>query len=332
MSSQGHKFTVVSTFAGCGGSSLGYESAGGKVLLSVEFDPHAVQVYRDNFPHTDLFADDIAKLSVKDALIRTGLKPGELDIFDGSPPCQGFSLAGKRQLNDPRNALFTQYVRLLEGFMPKVFVMENVPGMVVGKMKVVFAQILQALKGAGYWVSARVLDSQYFGVPQRRKRMIFIGVRKDLGVKPSHPGALSRPISVGRAVADLPQDDSRTLTEQAYHYWLKLRPGQQFSKAHPKGHWFNGTKIDPKRPAPTVTKTVLPTGGGGGLYHWKYPRILNIPEVKRISSFPDDFILRGDFKDQWARLGNSVPPNLMRAIASHIRDEILGRPDVLQAG
>lgn len=323
MSSQGLKFTVISTFSGCGGSSLGYKLAGGKVLLAVEFDRHAIDTYHENFPETDIFGDDIAKLSVQEVLRRTGLVVGELDLFDGSPPCQGFSTAGRRQLDDPRNGLFREYVRLLEGLKPKVFVMENVPGMVLGKMKLVFAEIMRALKSAGYRVSARVLDAQYFNVPQRRKRMIFIGVREDLGIDPTHPKPLAKPIPIGHAVADLPIDATRTLNEQAYFYWVKLKPGQTFAKVHPKGHWFNGTKVDPMKPAPTVTKTCMPAGGGAGLFHWKYPRILNMAELKRIASFPDSFVFRGDFKEQWARIGNSVPPNFMRGIAEHIYQTVL---------
>ncbi len=122
------KPSVVSTFSGTGGSSLGYEQAGCKVVLAVEFDKHAQACYRLNFPKTDLFAGDIHDLSVDAALERTGLGPGELDIFDGSPPCQGFSSSGTRNVSDPRNQLFGQYVRLLSGFAPRAFVMENVAG------------------------------------------------------------------------------------------------------------------------------------------------------------------------------------------------------------
>ena len=112
---------------------------------------------------------------------------GDLDILDGSPPCQGFSTAGKRNFDDGRNQLFREYVRLLEGLQPKALIMENVSGMVKGKMKLIFADILRALKGAGYRVSARLMNAMYFNVPQSRARMIFVGVREDLGTAPSHP-------------------------------------------------------------------------------------------------------------------------------------------------
>lgn len=127
--------TVISTFAGGGGSLTGYMMAGFRDLLAVEWDDNAVETLRLNWPELDIYHGDIAKLTVDEVLARTGLKPGELDILDGSPPCQGFSTAGKRVMDDPRNQLFMEYVRLLRGLMPKVFVMENVSGMVKGKMR-----------------------------------------------------------------------------------------------------------------------------------------------------------------------------------------------------
>ena len=130
----------MSTFAGCGGSSLGYTLAGGKVRLAVEWDDNAVETYRLNFPDTPIYHGDIAKLSVDECLRLSGLKVGELDIFDGSPPCQGFSTAGRRKLDDSRNQLFREYVRLLQGLQPRAFVMENVAGMVKGKMRLVFVE------------------------------------------------------------------------------------------------------------------------------------------------------------------------------------------------
>ena len=135
--------TVISTFAGCGGSSLGYSMAGFRELLAVEWDDNAVETFRLNFPEVPVYHGDIGALSVEQVLEMTGLKPGELDVFDGSPPCQGFSTAGKRQMDDPRNSLFKEFVRLLKGLQPRAFVMENVSGMVKGLMKLIFAEALQ---------------------------------------------------------------------------------------------------------------------------------------------------------------------------------------------
>src|SRR5574343_458396 len=140
------KPTVVTTFAGMGGSSYGYKRAGFEVLLASEWDPHAAETYRLNHPSTHLVHGDIHDLSAEHVLEVTGLKRGELTVFDGSPPCQGFSTAGNRDLNDPRNQLFREYVRLLRGLAPRAFVMENVKGMSSGRMKPEFQKILLALE------------------------------------------------------------------------------------------------------------------------------------------------------------------------------------------
>ncbi len=188
--------TVISTFAGCGGSSLGYHMAGFRELLAVEWEQNAADTFRLNFPHVPLYHGDIAKLSVDECLRLASVKPGDLDVFDGSPPCQGFSTAGKREIGDARNQLFREYCRLLEGLRPRAFVMENVSGMVKGDFKIVFAEILRTLKGCGYRVKARLLNAMFFGVPQSRERMIFVGVREDIGREPSHPDGWCDPISL----------------------------------------------------------------------------------------------------------------------------------------
>ncbi|MCE3236121.1 MAG: cytosine methyltransferase [Vampirovibrio sp.] len=126
---------VISLFAGCGGSSLGYKLAGCEVLAAVEYDKNAAAVYRENFEGTRLYEADITLLDPESVLADLNLKPGKLDILDGSPHCQGFSMAGKRRMNDPRNRLFEEYVRFLKIMRPRAFVMENVPGLVIGNMR-----------------------------------------------------------------------------------------------------------------------------------------------------------------------------------------------------
>ena len=193
--------TVVSLFAGCGGSSLGYKQAGYDVRLAVEWDTGAADVYRRNFPSTNVFEGDIADLTAEEALRVTALEPGELDVLDGSPPCQGFSTAGKRKFADTRNRLFEEYIRMVEVFKPKMLVMENVSGLRKGKMKLIFAEMTRALKEAGYKVSCRELNASWYGVPQDRRRLIWVGVREDLAAEPGHPEpTVTVPVSAGRAL------------------------------------------------------------------------------------------------------------------------------------
>lgn len=328
INSPNREFTVISTFSGGGGSSTGYKMAGGKVLLAVELDDNAVETYKANYPTTPIFHGDINNLSVDRVLETTGLNPGELDILDGSPPCQGFSTSGNRDFCDDRNQLFKQYVRLLRGLKPKVFVMENVSGMVKGDMKLIFAEILTDLKQSGYKVTAKLLNAMYFGVPQARQRMIFIGVREDLNLNPIHPKPFTKPITVEEALINCHKDDVNYISPGSLYFklWKLCKPGEQFSKYHPKGHYFGATKINPNQPSPTIRKTGGECGFAG-LFHWVEPRSLSISEIKRISSFPDHYIFVGKFDDRWARIGNSVPPLLMKSIAETIKIEILSKID-----
>lgn len=311
--------TVISTFAGAGGSSLGYSMAGYRELLAVEWDDNAVETFRLNFPDVPVYHGDIAKLSVEECMRLAGLiAPGRLDVLDGSPPCQGFSTAGKRILDDPRNGLFREFVRLLRGLQPKAFVMENVSGMIKGKMKLVFAEIMRELKASGYRVSARLLNAMYFYVPQSRERMIFIGVREDLGIVPSHPAAQSRLVTVMQAIKDIPPDPNAFVVgahTKIYRDMIIVRPG----KSQPGHHSHMRLPLD--KPS-----CALLADHGFGHYHYWHPiehRTISFLELRALASFPLQFSLCGEPARRWARIGNSVPPLFMRAIAQHIRKTVL---------
>jgi DNA (cytosine-5)-methyltransferase 1 len=319
--------TVVSTFAGCGGSSLGYSMAGFDERLAVEWNEKQAASFVANFPDVPLHLGDIADLSDADALRIARLEPGQLDVFDGSPPCQGFSLAGARKFQDGRNQLFIEYVRLLRAFAPRAFVMENVRGMVVGKMRLIFADILNELKGCGYTVSARVLTAGYYGVPQMRPRMIFIGIRNDIaarGVLPSHPEPQCWPPTVREAwhgIENTPDEcEAAKLapTRLVHRLLYRMKPGEYGDEYHPNKQLYGLHRLDPDKPSPTI----LRNGGAGGACEACHPtehRRITIAEAKRIGSFPDPFVLRGNFQERWAAIGNCVPPLFMRAIALHVR-------------
>ncbi|CAG0978075.1 partial Modification methylase HaeIII, partial [Gammaproteobacteria bacterium] len=202
---------VVSTFSGCGGSCLGYRMAGYRVLWASEFIPAAAEVYRANHPTTPLDTRDIRKVQPAEILAATGLKVGEVDVVEGSPPCASFSTAGKREKHWGKakpysdtvqrvDDLFFEYIRLLDGLKPKVFVAENVSGLVKGVAKGYFLEILARLKACGYRVGVKVLDAQWLGVPQARARTIFIGVREDLGKDPVFPKPLPYRYSLREAL------------------------------------------------------------------------------------------------------------------------------------
>jgi DNA (cytosine-5)-methyltransferase 1 len=304
--------TVISTFAGCGGSSLGYHMAGFRELLAVEWEQNAADTFRLNFPHVPLYHGDIAKLSVEECLRLANVKPGELDVFDGSPPCQGFSTAGKREIGDARNQLFREYCRLLEGLRPRAFVMENVSGMVKGNFKLVFAEILRTLKRCGYRVKARLLNAMFYGVPQSRERMIFIGVREDIGREPSHPAGWSDPVVLRRAIADI-ADDGPAATRSKGTALQRMPAGTNNGGGKYLPHSFGLTRASWDVVCPTLVKEPK------RMAHPSGQRFFSVAAAKRVGSFPDPFQMVGKYELQWNRIGNSVPPLLMRSIASHIR-------------
>jgi DNA (cytosine-5)-methyltransferase 1 len=330
-------YRVASTFSGCGGSCLGYRMAGYRVVYANEFIEEAQRTYKANHPRSFLDTRDIREVKAQDVLEKAGVDRGELDLFDGSPLCSAFSTAGKREAGWGKvkaysdkaqrvDDLFFEYVRLIDGIRPKVFVAENVSGLVKGTAKGYFKRILAALREPGYRVSCRVLDAQWLGVPQMRQRTIFVGVRDDLGQDPAHPAPLPYRYTVGEAVEGLPAGgEAKRLKPgtDTHRYWLATKPGQPLSSAYFKanGHYsfITHKKQSPHRPANTITQ------GTQQLYHWAEPRTLTLQELRRIGGFPDDFELTGDFTQKWERIGRAVPPLMMSRIAGTVATEILDR-------
>ena len=307
-------YNVVSTFTGAGGSCLGYRMAGFRVLWASEFIPAAAEVYRLNHPGVYLDTRDIRSVQPEEILKQIGIKRGDLDLLDGSPPCASFSTAGKREAGWGKvknysetkqrvDDLFFEYARILDGLQPKVFIAENVSGLVKGKAKGYFKMILQALKDCGYHVKAKLLDAQWLGVPQMRQRVIFQGVRQDLGLEAVYPKPLSYQYSVREALPNITalrlggvpenwatsqrcastvaQSDGYRKSNTGYMSAYQVRDSQ-----HERRHW-------------------------------------TIAELKRICGFPDDFQLTGSYGQQWERLGRAVPPVMMKHIASAVRDGVL---------
>lgn len=313
--------TVISTFAGAGGSSLGYSMAGYRELLAIEWDNNAVETFKLNFLDVPVYHGDIAKVSIEKCMELASIEPGKLDLLDGSPPCQGFSTAGKRILDDKRNQLFREFLRLLRGLRPKVFVMENVSGMVKGRMKLVFAEILRELKASGYKVSARLLNAMYFNVPQSRQRIIFIGVRDDLGVESGHPRAESRPVTVRDAIGNFPVGKQGKHTSQVIQAWKDSKPGKSLLETCRYVGSFQSVRLDPDKPSPTQIKAH---------YNWHYAvaRQLAPQEGGVLHSYPMSYRFIGSKTNCKERIGNSVPPLMAEAIARHIRLNILDHTQI----
>lgn len=275
-------FIAISTFSGCGGSCLGYRMAGFRVAWASEFIPAAAEVYRANHPDTILDTRDIREVKPSEVLAAAGLKPGELDLMDGSPPCASFSTAGKREKHwgkakkysdtvQRTDDLFFEFIRLLDGLKPKVFVAENVSGLVKGVAKGYFLEILAKLKSCGYRVGVKVLDAQWLGVPQARQRTIFIGVREDLGRVPVFPKPLPYRYTLRDALpwigrgkygptwkpADAP---SPTVSAHGSYNPVTSHQGLELVEARITGGTGaafdqKGRAFDPDKPCPTVLGT-----------------------------------------------------------------------------
>ena len=328
-------YKVASTFSGCGGSCLGYRMAGYKVVYANEFIKSAQQTYKANHPNSFLDTRDIRKVTPEDILEKLNLNCGDLDLLDGSPPCAAFSRAGKKEASWGQEKkysdttqrvddLFFEYARLLKGLQPKVFVAENVAGLIQGTAKGYFKRILQTLKECGYNVKCKVLDAQWLGVPQMRQRTIFIGVRNDLHLDPAYPLPFPYQYSVGDALENL--DDSSESKKldpatETYLLWNNAKPGESLAKASERlnrGYkFFTHVKQSPFRIANTILQ------GANQLYHWSEPRTFSISELKRVGGFPDDFKLIGSFYEKWERIGRAVPPIMMATIAKTIHKDIL---------
>ena len=171
------KPTAISLFAGAGGCSLGFGQAGYDVRFATDLDADAVESYRRNFPRTPCEAADIRELTADSVLQRIGLNPGVLDMLLGGPPCQGFSSAGVKAGDDPRNSLLSHYIRLLEGIRPKWFVMENVEGLLTTGGGSHVRDAVAAFLAAGYSLNLEKVYAQGYGIPQRRKRVLIVGNR-----------------------------------------------------------------------------------------------------------------------------------------------------------
>ena len=234
-------FTVLSTFAGGGGSSTGYRLAGGKILAINEFVEEAQNTYRENYPNTTIVPGDIKKLTGTYLMEQAGVKVSELDILDGSPPCSAFSMAGSvshgegrthadafgktKQYSDIKGVsnvedLFFEFLRVAKDIKPKVIIGENVEGLTMGEAKEYFHKIQNTFEEIGYLVVADVLNASYFGVPQSRKRCFFIGVREDVAdaiglnfmtMYQLYPDKNDVQTTLGEAISDIVNEDKEEL-------------------------------------------------------------------------------------------------------------------------
>lgn len=299
---------VASLFCGAGGLDLGLIEAGHKIVWASDIDAHAVATYKRNI------GKHVVEADIKH------VDPDEIpdcDLVAGGFPCQGFSVANTgRRADDSRNALYLELLRIIEAKQPKFFLAENVKGLLSLDKGKVFRAILSDFESLGYNVKHKVLNAADFGAPQKRERLIIIGVRDDLGFDYSFPEPThARPdyavelglepwLSIGRALSSIPEpEDAPEIPNHTYSKY-KLR--------------FNGyighRRIDPNQPAPTVTARGDNRGGVVVLHHPNNHRRMSVRELAATQTFPLDFVFEGNQSVAYRLIGNAVPPRLGAAI------------------
>jgi DNA (cytosine-5)-methyltransferase 1 len=309
---------VLDLFCGAGGLSEGFKQAGFKILLGIDSDNAALETFRENHPGTGIISGDIREIERDDVARETSDK--KIDVIIGGPPCQGFSMAGKRQPNDPRNSLFREYLRLVKEIRPKVFVMENVRGLLSMKnasgRRVIDIILGEFGKLKDYNTICYSVNAAEYGVPQMRKRIFVIGVKKSLNFefpKPKYGPSLQEP--AGKILLDKKEVNKK------YFYSDKLIQGflrrDKINKK--KGLGFGWQFIDPEKPSYTISARYWKDGAEALVkYSDKCIRMLTPQECALIQSFPKGYIFKGSESAVYKQIGNAVPPKLAKAIGKAV--------------
>lgn len=339
---------ALDLFCGCGGLSLGFEKAGINILLGIDAWQDAITTFNYNHKNSQGLCADLSTLNPKD--VESNLNNKSVDIIIGGPPCQGFSVAGKRIIDDERNKLYKNFVRFVDYFKPKAFVMENVPNILSIGDGIVRDAIVKDFSDLGYKVVYKVLTASDYGTPQNRRRAIFVGLKN--GADFSFPEkSVSNLTTSFEALSDLPEnsltdgsdypiapncdyqklmrkDSSKVYNHEITEHNEKTKkiialvpdggnyknlPSelQQTRKVH-----IAWTRLNSQKPSFTIDT------GHRHHFHYKWNRIPTVRESARIQSFPDDFIFLGSKTSQYKQVGNAVPPLMAEAIAKKIKETL----------
>ncbi|MBO6259820.1 MAG: DNA cytosine methyltransferase [Lachnospiraceae bacterium] len=341
---------VIDLFSGAGGLSYGFERAGFDVLLGIDNDAKALETFELNHKGSKSICGDITKITYEND-IKPLIGDKKIDVIIGGPPCQGMSLSGPRKFDDPRNKLYLSYIRLVQEIQPTAFVIENVPGLVGlfgGQIK---DSIIEKFTSMGYTIQYKILCAADYGVPQNRKRVVFVGMKNG---EFSYPEPLKEKVTCSMALDDLPALEDELGTEHADYISKPHNPYQKLMRANSKevrnhvaashsdkvkkiislvpdggnykdlpDEYINSrnfhvawTRFASDKPAPTIDT------GHRHHFHYKYNRVPTVRECARLQSFPDDFIFLGNKTQQFRQVGNAVPPLLAEAIAKALKEQL----------
>ena len=330
-------YTSIELFAGAGGLALGVEKAGFNTLGLIEFDKDAADTLKKNRPNWNVINDDIANISCMDLEKYFSIKKGELDLLSGGAPCQAFSYAGKRLgLEDARGTLFYHYALFLEKLQPKMFLFENVRGLLTHNHGKTYSTMLDIFTRAGYTIDKQVLNAWNYGVPQKRERLITIGIRNDLVGKTEYrfPKAHSYKPVLRDVLLDCPDgpgvpygEKKRKIFElvPAGGYWRDIDPA--IAKEYMKSCWdMEGGRTGILRrmsmDEPSLTVLTSPSQKQTERCHPLEARPFTVRENARCQTFPDDWEFCGNVSSQYKQVGNAVPVNLAYDIAKEIANSI----------
>ena len=337
--------TVLDLFCGCGGMSLGFEEAGYHVLLGIDIWKDALETYKYNHKQSKTLCADMASLNPVE--VEKILDGHKIDVIIGGPPCQGFSIAGKRIVDDERNKLYKGFVRMVNYFQPKAFVMENVPNILSIGGGAVKEAIIKDFEELGYHIEVQVMLASNYGVPQNRRRAVFVGTRNNAVYEFPAPYSIPK-VTSKEALSDLPDnslpegspypldamsDYQRVIREGSlgvYNHDITIHTQrtreiiamvpdggnykdlpvelQQTRKVH-----IAWTRLNSEKPSFTIDC------GHNHHFHYKYNRVPTVRESARIQSFPDSFIFLGNKGSQLKQVGNAVPPLMAKAISLQLK-------------
>lgn len=337
--------TVIDLFCGCGGLSCGFIEAGYDVVLGIDNWKDAISTFKNTHKNAKGIVADLFTETPKYISKLTGIK--DVDVIIGGPPCQGYSIAGKRIIDDERNKLYKSFVSFVKYYQPKIFLMENVPNVVSMGQGIVRNSIIEDFEKLGYTVVYKVLLASDYGVPQNRKRAFFVGTKDNkefIFPKPT----TENPISAEEAISDLsensvkdgtkykmePKSDYQKLIRRksiaVYNHEITNHSEQtaRIISLVPDGGNYKDlpeelrktrnvniawTRLNSKKPSFTIDT------GHRHHFHYKYNRVPTVRESARIQSFPDTFIFLGSKTSQYKQVGNAVPPILAKELAKEIK-------------
>lgn len=348
---------AIDLFAGCGGLSKGFMDAGFDIIVGVDNDQAALNTFALNHNGAKPLNADLSKQETFDEIKRIA-GDREIDVIIAGPPCQGFSLTGPRNFDDPRNKLYLAVLEMVRQYQPKGFIIENVPGMATMYDGQVKDEVLRRFKDMGYNIECKILCAADYGVPQMRKRLIFMGIRSDIGT-PKFPKPIldaEHYVTCREALDDLPARVSELGAEEDVYsseprtdYQRKMRGSctvlhNHVATAHKQfvidtiaqvpegGNWKDlpegvgesrkfheaWTRYDGNKPSKTIDT------GHRNHFHYQYNRVPTIRENARLQSFPDDFVFTGTKTQQNRQVGNAVPPLLGQALGQALNEIIEG--------